>query len=228
MARFLSNGILTSISIQSKKRGIEYDIVGNKDKILEELNKFIDTSKYKVHVREDNRLFLEVKEDFCNEHLHELMKEISPVTDCNSFIIENLFRDEYPELYDYNIFSERPKMNYENFNSKTYEMKMITHGETCDCEKDSDECPKGTMSIKSKTGEIFEEPTWGSSEGWLFKENKELSENVMVFTCFILFWLDPNHIEIEDESNTLYLLNKFSRNEFQNPLAKTLIFYIYN
>lgn len=227
MARFLSNGILTSISIQSKKRCPEYDIIKAKDEILKELNKYIDTSKYEIYEREDNRLYLEVKEEFCNEHLHDLMKELSPVTECD-FVIENLFRDEYPELYKPDFLLRIPKMNYENFNSQTYQMKIIKHGETCNCEKDSDNCHKGKLSIKSKTGEVFEELTWGSSEGWLFKENEKLSENVTVFTCFILFWLDPNHIEIEDESNTLYLLNKFSRNEFQNPLAKTLIFFIYN
>lgn len=212
MSRFLANGIPTTIVIYNKNGYEKEYLTKNKSKILNELNKMIDITKYDC-IEEENSLVLEINRNFFNKNIHELIKEMHPIMDCHHYFLFNLF--------------DKKNIDYENFNNNTYKIELEKHDENFEYKNEYEKrILTNNYFIRNDNEPMTETLPFYSSEEWLFKENNELAQNTSVQTYFIMIWFDANHLTSEDETMLLYLLNKFSRNQFKNELAKNSLFFI--
>ena len=88
MGRNLSGGILTRISIRKAtgwRSDNNFDLKKEFDKVLDDISKFIDISKYDIS--EYNGVYnLSLNVDFINENIYDLLVEMNQVNDRISFV----------------------------------------------------------------------------------------------------------------------------------------------
>lgn len=202
MGRYLAVGIVTSI-VMKKKNGWEssekFNVFENKDDILKDLNNMIDTSKYEC-IYENDYIALQLKPEHFNDNIHELIKELYPMINCESCILSNC--------------EKKVKILSNEFNKKDFPLtisnKKINEENIIYC-------------IQSDYGEKLN--YFASPEYYLF-ENQDYKKNIEMDLYFINLWQDFNKYDGEDETKMLEIINKMSRFYYKNPLSKNMLFYI--
>ena len=94
MGRFLAASIPTQLFI--KRRGESFnnlDLIKDKEKILNQINKYIDLSFYDIN-KEENQIYLKLKEVKANKYLKEFFKEIESILELNHYLQFSLFKEE--------------------------------------------------------------------------------------------------------------------------------------
>ena len=103
MGRYLANGILTTVNIKKIKgfsfdRDENFDLKAQLENILSDMNKYIDVSKYDIR-EENDEIVLNLKNDFVNDNIDDLLKEVNELTPCNHLFKPYFESREYPLLY---------------------------------------------------------------------------------------------------------------------------------
>lgn len=200
MGRYLAASIPTQLFIKKKsERFANLDLVKDKEKILNQINKYIDLSFYDIEGNEE-QIHLKLIEEKANKYLKELLEEINPILDLDYYLQYCLFdREDNAKLqYDNIIIKKDIKPN-----DIDYYMTAGKH--KCEIEED-----------------------WACTDGapWLFDLEDEFKLiGVRMFSIHI--WLDFPKYFGENENKMLLLLNKFSKNYFKSELSKVMIFNIF-
>ena len=200
MGRYLAASIPTQLFIKKKsERFANLDLVKDKEKILNQINKYIDLSFYDIEGNEE-QIHLKLIEEKANKYLKELLEEINPILDLDYYLQYCLFdREDNAKLqYDNIVIKKDIKPN-----DIDYYMTAGKH--KCEIEED-----------------------WACTDGapWLFDLEDEFKLiGVRMFSIHI--WLDFPKYYGENENKMLLLLNKFSKNYFKSELSKVMIFNIF-
>lgn len=200
MGRYLAASIPTQLFIKKKsERFANLDLVKDKEKILNQINKYIDLSFYDIEGNEE-QIHLKLIEEKANKYLKELLEEINPILDLDYYLQYCLFdREDNAKLqYDNIVIKKDIKPN-----DIDYYMTAGKH--KCEIEED-----------------------WACTDGapWLFDLEDEFKLiGVRMFSIHI--WLDFPKYFGENENKMLLLLNKFSKNYFKSELSKVMIFNIF-
>lgn len=200
MGRYLAASIPTQLFIKKKsERFTNLDLVKDKEKILNQINKYIDLSFYDIEGNEE-QIHLKLIEEKANKYLKELLEEINPILDLDYYLQYCLFdREDNAKLqYDNIVIKKDIKPN-----DIDYYMTAGKH--KCEIEED-----------------------WACTDGapWLFDLEDEFKLiGVRMFSIHI--WLDFPKYFGENENKMLLLLNKFSKNYFKSELSKVMIFNIF-
>lgn len=200
MGRYLAASIPTQLFIKKKsERFANLDLVKDKEKILNQINKYIDLSFYDIEGNEE-QIHLKLIEEKTNKYLKELLEEINPILDLDYYLQYCLFdREDNAKLqYDNIVIKKDIKPN-----DIDYYMTAGKH--KCEIEED-----------------------WACTDGapWLFDLEDEFKLiGVRMFSIHI--WLDFPKYFGENENKMLLLLNKFSKNYFKSELSKVMIFNIF-
>lgn len=83
MGRYLCNGIVTKFSIEKRNSWSSdknFNIEKELKSILKDLDQTIDTSLYELCEKNDDCIVYSLKPEIYNNHIHELIQEISPLT----------------------------------------------------------------------------------------------------------------------------------------------------
>lgn len=216
MGRYLALGIATTIYVEKNKNSLysskNFNLNKNKNKIINEMNKFLDMSKYHCVENVDSLYFRMGRKHF-NDNIYALLKELKPIINCDRMF--------FGEFFGYN-----KEMTIEEVIKQKYKIKLDIYDETYHFDNEHQkenllnefyiECNGETTNERYSP---FEAPAC-----WLF--DGELSDRVRVSFGYMLIWCDWNKYVGEDETPMLKLLNTFSRNYFHNPLSKNILFYI--
>ena len=200
MGRFLSCGVVTKIELIEKK-GAEYKISKNKDEIINQLNKYIDTNNYDL-VEYDDALNLELKLDVFNQNINSLFDELDTIVDCKAEWLYNLDEEK--------IFAKLCRYD-DNYNYKSEYDKNHNYGK---------------FYIKTEKNQINDYKTYPFGNYWIFHGNREMRRNFNIYIHTISLWSDFYKIDIEDEFYLLHILNILKTKYFKTPLSKSLIIYI--
>lgn len=216
MGRYISGGVAVKLRISKQKKYYSFskcDLVENRTEILEQLNRYIDVSKYRI-VEYDDGFELNIDEDYVEKNIYDLVKEINPLLNCDSYFLYNLLDKDYKR--DLSEFSEDkyPLHLHKYTEEDTYKNECIKH----------DLC--GHYCIKSDYGYIVEDTPFYSSERWLFNYDMKFVENVCVDIDFIPLWSDYDKFASEDEDKMLQIMNTMSKSYFNSKLSKNFLFYI--
>lgn len=202
MGRYLAVGISTSIVIK-KKYGWEssekFNVLENKDDILKDLNNMIDVSKYEC-IYDNDYIVLQLKTEHFNDNIHELIKELYPMINCESCILSNC--------------KKKVKILSKEFNKKDFPLTISNKKRN---EENIIYCIQSDYEEKLN---YFISP-----EYYLF-ENYEYKKNIKVDLYFINLWQDFHKYDGEDETKMLEIINKMSRFYYKSPLSKNMLFYI--
>ena len=216
MGRFLAASIPTQLFI--KRRGESFnnlDLIKDKEKILNQINKYIDLSFYDIN-EEEKQIYLKLNEEKANKCLKEFFKEIESILDLNHYLQFSLFKEEDTnEGFDLkNILKKNETKKEINFDNIVIKKDI----------KEND--INYYMTAGEKNHEINEDLSCIDGAPWLFDLIKELrSIGAQIYSIHI--WLDYDKFCGEDENKMLQLLNKFSKSYFKSELAKIMIFNIY-
>ena len=214
MGRYLAAGIPVKIEVFKKDRK-QLNTEEQKE-IREQLERFYNLKNYKetMEEKEGNRYFLTYKmnKKFFNDNIHEAIKEIEDIHDCDS-LLEYLFNN--------------PSIPYEDFNQKNYPIKL---SEVTKKDKPLDKNTIGEMCIRREDGDYWRNEIYFYSEGiWLF-DNYNLKRKYSISMSYILLYLEIDKFDSESESGLLKILNKLRVGYFKdsdNELVKTLTYLIY-
>ena len=213
MGRNMMNGIATRIEIQKRNPVVNYDIIKNKNMILKEINKFVNVENYNCTQNENGDLTLEIKMEFFNDNIHDLIKETRKIMKCENILLDNMF--------------DKKEIDYKKFNNVNYPLQLKKYDENYKYAyaRQKEEL-LGTYYLESNIDKFQETGSWFPSNYWLFQENKDMFYNLTVQIFHIPLWIDIGKIIMEDESFLLHLINRISRNHFKNPLSKDILFFI--
>jgi len=129
MGRYLAVGVSTTIKITKTKNEWgnfeeNIDLEKEKNNILQELNKLLDVSKYKVKY-DDKRIYLELEPEHYNNNIHDLLQELTSLLNINYFTfdfmeeIKNFKKELTKEKYPIQIKRNKEGVLYEEYtNSK--------------------------------------------------------------------------------------------------------------
>ncbi len=202
MGRYLATGISTSIVIKKKdgwESSEEFNVLENKDDILKDLNNMIDVSKYEC-IYGNDYITLQLKIEHFNDNIHELIKELYPMINCESCILSNC--------------EKKVKILSKEFNKKDFPLTISNKKRN---EENIIYCIQSDYEEKLN---YFISP-----EYYLF-ENYEYKKNIKVDLYFINLWQDFHKYDGEDETKMLEIINKMSRFYYKSPLSKNMLFYI--
>lgn len=197
MGRYVAVGVVSRIDIFRKNN---FNLEKNKEKILTDLGKYLDLSKYDMESYKNCLSFYLKKEHF-NNNIHDLIKEMAPIIKSDA-LLYNCGEDIEIETADFN------KQNVPII-IKRYE-KGNKEGEFyCECKEDSEN----------------EEIAYEFPEYWIFND-EDLSDELEVKFAYICLWRDWDKFGSEDETNLLKILNTLRYPYFKNELSKNILFYI--
>ncbi|MBQ8472888.1 MAG: hypothetical protein IJ501_05240 [Bacilli bacterium] len=200
MGRFLTCGVVTKIEL-IEKNDVEYKILENKDKVIEQLNKYIDTSNYDV-VEYPNALGFELKLDVFNQNINSLFDELDTLVDCKKFW-----------LY--------------NHKEETISLELNRYDDDYDYESDwQKEHNYGKFYVKTEKHEYGDDQTYPPGNYWILYDEYELRKNLKVYIHVLPLWYDFYKVSIESEFYLLHILNTLKTKYFQTILSKSLIIYI--
>lgn len=201
MGRYVAFGVASTINVLTKKEN-KYDIYKNKDKILGSLNNFLDLSKYNCKEYENGFVY-KIKPKYFQDNIHELLKEIHPLMNC-----EDLFYDT--KYQDIDISSDKFNKEDVPLIIKQYKKSESGHREE---------------GFYNDWDDMEEDLPMEWPEFWLFKE-EELHENVRIQMLYICLWRDYDKIFSEDETKLICIMNTLLQGHFKSVLAKNCLFYI--
>jgi hypothetical protein len=207
MGRYLANGIPTTISVVLE-RGYEVE-KNDLTEIKKDLSKYVDLSMYEL-VKYDNGYEFELKKEVFNKHIHELIKELEPLTSCRSYFMFNLL-----DKYDINVLSDE-------FNKDNYKIELSKYGDNPEYEKEN-YIRENAYYIRCQKGHISEASSY-PYQFWAL--SSEIRKKYYVDMSFIMLWMDYNKYNGEDETPMLKVLNSMKSSYYKNPLSKSLIYFI--
>lgn len=216
MSRFVAAGIACKILICKKKYVKDEAFNELREEMKGEVEKHIDANTYNVE-EGDNYICYRIKEDFVNEHLHELLKEINPILNIKQCFLSGLYYDECEEI---DVYSD--DFNRDNYNFK---LKYFDKNYNFDSEYERHQFANNYAILEGTKLYSLDLPFF-TENLWIVCMNRKLFNNVRIDISYILLWVEPYKYPGEDESFIIRLLNIFSRNYFKNPLSKNLQFYI--
>jgi len=200
MGRYLSCSVVTKFEI-NEKQGAEYKILENKNEVMKQLNKYIDTNNYDV-VEYLDAIDLELKLDVFNENINSLFDELDTIVPVKSDWLYN-FREE-------------------NIN-----LKLGRYDEDYNYESEYDKGNKyGNFYVISEKHQIDDFQTYPFGNNWVFHGNKKMNRNLNVRIHAITLWLDLNKFDSEDEYNLLHIVNMLKKSYFKTPLSGSMIICI--
>lgn len=191
MGRFLSAGIATTILISGP------NVFQQKEKILNQMKKFLDIQNYEVHDQEKN-FYLRLKTDVFEQNIYEFVGEFYKVRDFYNTFLEEIENNDIQE-----------------FTKEKYPLKLL-----------EDEKDDLSVQISNVEYEIRETDFTWENFSYIFLDDSFQPREVRISLKFIPIWMEPDKTLSEDPTNMLYFLNLFSRNYFQSPLGKHFLFYI--
>lgn len=207
MGRYVANGVPAIICI-CKKNYKNCDVTKLKDEILKEVSKYVNIHDYDILVdKEVLNLFL--KKEIFDENIHELIKELEPITSCRSHLLYNkkIDWDNFDqERYPINLKEYDDEYNYQN----DYDRKNLKEKKYIECIDEEFDCVEPFYPINK----------------WMIWGNKLLSENLEVYFYNIQLWCDWNKYDGEDETRLLYILNNLKKSYYKTKLGKDLIYYV--
>lgn len=175
------------------------NITNDKDKILEEIGKYIDLEDYNVIVYE-NAIELKLNKEIFNENIHEFIKEMESSTAC--------YRDLF---YNHDL-------PLEDFTKEKYELKLCEYDENYTYKDEEEkENLKGEYYLKCDNDDIRYEESY-YPDIWL------LEGKYRMYSKKIKLWYDPN--DIEDGGYIIPVLNTYKKNYYKNKLGNDLIYYV--
>lgn len=199
MGRNMSAGLLTEINIRKNRAWYaneNFDLKKEKNKIFEQLSKFVDITKY--YVFEDEKGYcLKIKLDFINENIYDLVEEMNEMNSRINFI--NMIFDDRIECLDDNFKKEHPIKCYIDRDRKEF---IIESDENC-----------------SYSDRLYYPFHWIISDEQLFKE-------ISVNGSILPIWFDIGKFNGEDETFMLMAMNTMKTKYFKSELSKCLIFEI--
>lgn len=202
MGRYLAAGLPTRITIKNRKdifTNNSINITKDKDIILEKINQYIDLSFYELKNINDT-IYLELNIEKANKHLKELLEEINPIMNLNSYLYYNLSDEDIEEsLKSNSITIKNEKAN----NEEKYYLKG-----------------------NNQNDYIKEEYICLNGAPWLFDLESNLFRYIYISMKSLHLWINFDKFFSEDESTILMILNKFSKSYFKSNLSKAIIFYI--
>ena len=187
MGRYLEAGIPVQIKVFKESR--EKLNSEEQKEVKEQLERFYNLDNYKetMEEKEGNRYFLTYKmnKKFFNDNIHETIKEIIPIHNCN-YLLDYLFN-----------YSSIP---YEDFNQKNYPIKL---SEITKEDNPWQENTIGEMCIRREDGDYQMNEYYFYSEGiWLF-DNYKLKRKYKISMSYILLYMEIDKFFSEDESLVL-------------------------
>ena len=194
MGRYVGNGLATTIAVNSRYR--EYDILSHKKEILASIGKLINLDLYDVSLYE-NGFDLHLKVDLINEHLKDLLREVS-FNERHINVLSDSY--EYQELDKLDDFWNSD-FSVEVNKSNHYVLKANGH-----------ELSKEEYLL----AECFNQVYLRDCEGDQF---------IFISVCIIPLGMDCDKIVVEDETYLLYLLN-MDLKRYQNPLSTAFVYAI--
>lgn len=197
MGAYLVGGVATRFKIRNKDG---YDVVRNKDKVVNAIGKVVDVSIYDVQEYLDG-IELVIKKEVFEDNIHDLIQEISPIMNTKIYFFANLYKEE---------------VDIKKFNKENYSISLNIY-------------PEGTGyegKFYLNDGEIREQECYPDYSYMLLRDGESgLMHNIKVNISFINVWLDPSIID-EYPLGTINVLNKLTSKSFKNVLAKSMFFYI--
>lgn len=203
MGRYTECVILTTLVIRRKKPqwfseyDEEFDFKKQLDNIKRNLDGIIDTSKYDVKVNKNGIVF-NLKLNFINDIIYDLLKELDPFLTVRCFI-EELYGREIASNIDFNS----PDLN------KKYPLI---------CNKD--DCYK----FQIDESEVSENDYFCDLE-WLIND-EYLSDNISISAGMIIIWSDFWKYIGESEYNLMRIINIMKGSYFKSKLSKSLLFAV--
>jgi len=190
-------GIATRITITNKGK---YDIIKNKNEVLDIVGKIIDITIYDIEEYSD-RVELIIKKEVFENNIHDLIKEISPIMNTRIYFFGNMYKEE---------------VDIKKFNEKNYPIKLKLYPENA--------AYGGKFYLND--GEIIEHECFPDYSYMLLRGDESLlAYNVKINIKCINIWLDPSNIN-EYPLGTINVLNKLTSICFKNPLSKSIFFYV--
>ena len=200
MGRYLGASIPTRLLIKKTKNYFtKIDVIKDQEKILKQINEYIDLSFYYIDYGEDY-IYLRLNEKKTNEYLKELLKEINPIMGMDRYLFFNLYRDE----------NTKEEFKFDN-----------THIKYIETEDDSNYFISGDND-KYMLKEVY---TCLDGAPWLFDFKDEFYD-LRTSMQAINIWINFEKIFSEDENVLLMLINKFAKTYFKSKLSKVMIFNI--
>lgn len=204
MGRALAAGIMTRFDITKKNNwnNEHFDLEKNLKRILKDISNIIDPSMYEVVMHDNESYEFALKPEIFNKNIHELIKEIGPLT-CPNI---SCFYDIGCELTEKNTDICSKKM----IEKYPFAIKVSEDGTYfVELNEEENEWEEGLF-----------DPLY-----WIIKDD-ELSENVEISASVILLWMDESKYVGEDETNMLKIMNNMKSKYYSSPLSKALIYYI--
>lgn len=200
MGRYLATGIMTRFSIIGRKRMFydkDFKLEKEIDNILNDINKIIDPSLYKLTNKDDECYEFSLKPDIFDNNIHELIREISPLT--------------YPNVdFFADFYNEKENLNNNDFiKNYPFACKVNSKGEYC---------------IEINGEEIKEDYPFYPLY-WIINDER-LFYNVEIRAATILLWIDQDKYDGEDETEMLRIINNMKTKYYNSVLSKALIYYI--
>ena len=200
MGRYLSCSVVTKIEI-TEKNGAKSKIIENKDEVLKQLNRYIDTNNYEL-VEYLDALDLELKLDVFNKNINSLFDELDTIVHCKEEWLYNLQEEKISvklNRYDDNY-------NYES----NYERERNI----------------GRFYITTEKDQIDDYQTYPFANYWIFHGNREMQRNLTVRIHIISLWSYFSKYVGEDEYNLLHIINILKNSYFKTPLSGSIIICI--
>lgn len=204
MGRHLANGVMTRFEIAKKNSWYSdkgFNLEQEIDNVLKDISDIIEPSMYKLVKKEEDCYSFALKEAIFNKNIHELIREIIPLT--------------YPNvLYLHNILSELKEKNIdidsnEFIENYPFEAKINDNG----------------AYFIEMNGKVLEENNLFYPLDWLIKE-KRLFKNVEIYASVTVLWIDEDKYDGEDETNMLRVINNMKVKYYNTPLSKAFIYYV--
>lgn len=205
MGRYLANGIPTKICVFLRKNQVTLKDDLNEIKI--DLSKYVDLSMYETIVYDDAFEF-KLKKEIFNKNIHELIKEIDPITPCDSYLFCNLFYNQKIDVLSDEFNKIKIELNKYGDDLEFENQNYITEDE---------------YYIKSKDSYIKEANSF-PYQFWVL--DNDVRKRYYVNMDFIMLWLDYDKYDGEDETQMLRILNNMKTSYYKSVLSKSLVYFI--
>lgn len=202
MGKYLTSSVVTKFKIISGWYN-DFNLEKEIDSILKDISNIIDSSMYNLTEKKENSYEFSLKPELFNKNIHELIKEIYPLTSLS----HDWFKDIQAEL--------------EKENKTIYDKEFI---EKHPLEINIDEY--GKYYIEINEDEMLEEEYLYGPLYWLITD-KRLYKNVDIYAKGIILWNDWNKYSGEDETPMLCIINNMKAKYYSSPLSKTLIYTVF-
>ncbi len=204
MGRYLAAGIMTRFDVRKKKGWFsdkKFNLEKEIDNVLKDINNIIDSSMYDLVEKKENRYDFALKPELFNKNIHELIREIKPLTNPNLTWISDIIKE----------LEENGKTIYDKEFIEKYPIQVNIS-------------KNGEYSIEINN-EVIEED-YPFYPMYCLINDKDLFNNVEIHIAIILLWIDYSKYDSEDETEMLRIINNMKAKYYSSPLSKSLIYYI--